>query len=253
MEKRRFVFQIEGPGLSPEALTLRDLVGILGDFERAAAITAKADGATESDELDFNVTGVNDGSLRVEIAASPKMYRATAMVSEAIAKGDFSCLPPDARKCLRNLSRKSRTRQWTFSICSPDDSFVESHIAPEQELLSPGEIAGGTSLLAKVDRVGGESEPTARLVLMDGTPFTAHVAGRELATRLGGLLFQILSLEGEAVWDIDRWNLKEFTITGIGEFEDRSAVEAFRNLSDVSGDYWDDIDPVEYVRQIRAD
>jgi hypothetical protein len=122
-------------------------------------------------------------------------------------------------------------------------------------LFSPPEIRGSTSLVIHLIRVGGEERSTATIRVPDGQKLTAEIASSRLAQELGTMLYQDIEVCGEAAWASKTYKLLEFKITGIGPYKESESdpLHAIEQLSVLSRGIWDNVDPRQYVADIRAD
>lgn len=100
---------------------------------------------------------------------------------------------------------------------------------------------------------GGTTRLTAKLRFENGEYFTVNLASLEMARQLGARLHEWVGLEGEAKWNSENWGLESFKVTKITEYYEIDIVRAFNGLSDAAGDAWDEVDPEEYVQDLRAD
>lgn len=251
--KRKLTFRIEGDGVAPETVRLKDLYEILSLVEQTFASTAKGAGAKNSDDLSISLVEIRDGSERTTLAMSESMYAAANQVSESIANDQFESIPVQAQAGLRKLWNRAKKSDWTFEFLPSDNGLTSSSITPDHEILRPGEVSGRTTLYGRCDRVGGAKVPTAWLTLISGETFVVALKDKQLAKKLGDRLYEIVGLEGEATWDLDDWKLNKFRAININEYQDTDIVSAFENLAAQSGNYWDEIDPNEYVAELRAD
>lgn len=248
-----FVFSIHGHNVSPSTVGLRDLLEILADFEAVVATTAKSQGAEKQEELQLHLVNVADGSNELTLEATEEMYEASTTLTRAIAENNFTEIPSTAYDALRGLLKRSQSRNWSFVIYSRNNGMVPATIGPDENLQLPNVLAGGTTLLVKVDRAGGQSNPTAQVFLMDGERLTVQLKDAAMADELGHQLFKYVALEGTATWDTETWEIKNFKVDRIGEFEDTPARKAFDYLSEAAGNRWESIDPEEFVAELRSE
>lgn len=254
-KKPQLIFKIDGSGVSPETVKLRELFEILFLVEQSLVATAKSAGAKDADDLAVSLVRISDGSNEATLAMSPRMYKAAATISHSLANDDFDPLPVQAQASLRQLWGKAKTRAWTFDIHpnGKGNGVVQASIKPQHEILRVGDISGPTTLFGEVERAGGSARPTAWLRLISGENIVAVLKNTALAEELGARLFKVVGLEGEATWDLNDWKIKKFRADRLTEYQNTDIVTAFENLATVAGDFWDDVDPNEYVAQLRAD
>ena len=128
-------------------------------------------------------------------------------------------------------------------------------IDADTSFLTNALVNGLTTLVARIDRIGGVDRPTAQLLLLpDGRRLNAKISSRQLAAELAGDLYKTLSLEGEATWSTADWRLEEFKITAKGPYSSGIDVaDALKQLAVIAGDAWDEIDPDEFISSLRSD
>ena len=111
---------------------------------------------------------------------------------------------------------------------------------------------GETILYGKIERIGG-TEPTVRLRLGEKEVLTCKIS-QPLAIELASYLYQWVSLNGKAKWNVRDYTVETFEITNFNKnFQDIPLNETFNRLSREMGQYFDDIDPVTYVQKMRGD
>jgi len=111
---------------------------------------------------------------------------------------------------------------------------------------------GETTLYGKIERIGG-TEPTVRLRLGEKEVLTCKIS-QPLAIELASYLYQWVSLNGKAKWNVRDYTVETFEITNVNKnFQDIPLNETFNRLSREMGQYFDDIDPVTYVQKMRGD
>jgi hypothetical protein len=111
-------------------------------------------------------------------------------------------------------------------------------------------IQGETTLYGKVERVGGKT-PTVWLRISDSERMICEIS-ESLAIELANYLYQWVSVSGKAKWNVSNYEIESFEITSINkDYQDMPLNEALSHLSQEIGHYYDNIDPVEYVKMIR--
>lgn len=250
-EEKTFEVKIEGTGATPQTIRLRDLYEVLHSLE--AAVSATASRYTTKQPADFHLTKITGGSTGCHIALDPQAHSAAAICMRAIAARDLSPLPSQARESLISLRTKLRSHDWTVRV-EGSNGIPTAAIAPDTEFKTDTVVRGRSTLSARVVRVGGLPRPTAHLVFPDNSRLIASVANESLAMRLGELLYRTVSVDGDAFWTGSDWKLTDFRITSIGTYDqDAGLLETLRKLSDIAGDFWDELDPDEYIASLRAD
>ncbi len=241
--------KIDGTGVSPETVQLRDLIDLLDEFEQAVQATAKGQAGLGSPLI--SLIAIGDGSDRLTLFANDKAMRATATIAHAIELRDASRIPAKAEEHVRKIWKRMSDRDWSLGIVNSDFKAI---IEPKQELFAISRVKGQTSISGFLQRVGGIG-PTAQLYLDRGSIITINLAGEEMAKALGHKLYDFIALEGEASWLVPAWSLDTFRAQRILPVTTakRDAVEMFRTLVAAGPSAWDDIDPDDFVNEQRAD
>lgn len=114
-------------------------------------------------------------------------------------------------------------------------------------------VCGSTTLYGKLMRIGNH-KPTAQIVLEpSGKSLTVELPDQESARQLSPALYQVVGLEGDAVWRSTDWEILEFKVTRVLPFVECDVVEAFKELSDAAGGAWDNVDVDAYLKDLRAE
>lgn len=248
-----FELTIEGEGVSPSTVGVHELVDVLASLAAVVSITAKSQFQDVQPESELHLVKISEGSVGLTFAATERMYQAAKVVTRAIAEDRFDKVPLSAHDALRKLSRRAKSFGRCYRVSSKSNGMVEAAITPDKELLLPTEVSGKTTLLAKIDRVGGENSPTAWVILERGEKLTVELKNKAMALALKEYLFKVVALEGDAVWNFESWEIKRFVVDRIGEFQDTPIREAFHLLSEAAGNRWENVDPEKFVAGLRTE
>jgi hypothetical protein len=243
---------IEGEGVSPETVDLADVVEFLHDIRTAIHSTALSRGAHKS-AIRLSLAKVNSGSLELLLTASDQAEAGYNALVLSVETGDSSLLPQQAVKSVLSMSKKATTRNWTIGLNGAGGRSAK--IGPDSLPFTASFMEGRTSLLIHLIRVGGEGARTATVRLPSGDKLTADVSGEGLAKQLGERLYQDFEVVGDATWNSRTLKVVRFKIVDIGPYMESTSdpAAAITELSSSSGDIWHDVNPDEYVRDLRAD
>lgn len=252
MEEKNFGITIDGQGVSPSSIRLRDLYELMHAFETAVAVTAAQKQGARAD-ASLRLVDIAAGSARYRVALSPEGYAAALLCAAAIASRDLSGLPEKARDSILLIKTKTRTKGWVVRTVG-DNGMPAAEITPQTEFTTDAIVSGATSISGWLIRVGGTPRPTALLRLPDNRRLTATIASEELAVKLGPLLYRFISVDGEARWSSADWSLIDFKITALAEYDSEGSLTAtLDELATISEGYWDDIDPDDYIASLRSE
>ena len=126
-----------------------------------------------------------------------------------------------------------------------------AEITPDMKIERPPALKAETVIYARVVRVGGK-EPRVEIETVDGkTLFCA--ATRDITTKLGTKLYQIVGLIGIAEWDIDLDNIEQFSIKDVTDYEKKPFKEAMDELAKATSPFYSDIANVDdYISKLRG-
>ncbi len=246
-----FQFKIDGANIRPNTLRVADLFAFLKSLDQGISTTAESDGIPTADAEIF-LTAITEGSADCVLEIPDRGYNSAIRFTRAVASRDLSLLPKRARDSVFALQKKARQFSCTLSISSPN-GLPTAQISPSTEFFADALIEGYTTLSGTLLRVGGD-DPTAQLRLFDNSRITADVADQNLAVHLAKLLYKTVSVEGIASWIAGTWSIFDFKIQKITTYSDASdVVETLAALAEIASGVWSNIDPDEYIAEMRAE
>jgi hypothetical protein len=250
--QKTFDFTIAGAHVAPNTVKLRDLYELLHALEIAIGATA-SEYLGLPGQTDLHLTDIAAGSTGCVLSTSQAGYSAATHLASAIASRDLSEIPERARISILELQKHLKPKKWTVRV-SDMDGMPDAEIAPDTEFSTNSIITGHSLLTGWLIRVGGSPRPTAAILLPDLRRLTVSIQSEELAKTLGGMLYSNISVDGDAEWTTPELRIVGFKITGLVGYDETANIEdALRELSAIAGDFWDDLDPNDYVSSLRED
>ena len=248
---RPLEIKIEGEGVSRETVDIADLAEILTAVR--AAIGDGAGKRQRTRKAIVSLESVADGSLAISLKAEPRAAEVYTRLIRAIGSDDPRGLSPSATRGADRLSAKARAKHWRIGLSNGDGH--SALILPDKPLFSSSTFTGQTALVITVIRVGGEDKRTAQIRMTDGKTLMATVTGRDLAEKLGALLYRTIEVAGEARWSAKDGVILSLSINGIGAYAEAASdpLAAMRELNKLAGGFWDSIDPDQYVGELRSE
>lgn len=246
----KFLFTIKGEGVEPNSVSVRTLGYILHQLEKVIA-SSITDVVLNAESHSISLVGVSHGSNSLAVATTPLMHRAAAGITKSIADDDFSLLPPPTRIELHSLWSRSKHHGWEFHIDFMDQ--LTASIVPDHEICVIDVMKGSTDVLALCQRVGGKKPITAKIIMTNGQSITVKLKNEDQARELGKRLYELVSLRGRAVWETNTWHVIDFEVEEILPFVSKSHSNAFKSLATVLDGFWDDIDPDQFVDNLRSE
>lgn len=245
--------------ISPEKLSAKELAEFLLAFEKTIFLTArKSDPLINRETFLFGLTQINKGSVELSFQYShPELVnQAINNVAKSINTQQLRLLPKESYEALTEtikvLDRLNSTATFAFGDESGTPTLV---LDSESFLLEPKEtlVTGESTLYGQLVRLGGRNEISADIKPLDDGQLIHCRLTQELARELSPKLYSDVGVNGIATWDINTYDIKNFTITEILPYEGTDIVNAMKNLAQALGQHYKDIDPDQHIKDLRED
>jgi len=247
--------EVDHEQIRPDNLPLRDVAYVLTQLARAVhALASEEPSEALGQPVSLSLIGIHDGSGRYEIKCDKRGNRHAGRIIDALESRDGSKLSPRARDAVQKIHGRARKNGWsTYSIESRQASGVRvARVKPLEKIFDQPAIVGGTSVLALINKVGGDiGKGRAEIYLPGKHKVNAKVKTTDLAVELGKLLYQTIELQGNATYSPESMEIREFEIHRIGKYIGSDPVDAINQLSDLDSQRWDGIDVVAHVESHR--
>lgn len=254
----RVEFRVKISGPRPDEVSARNLAEILTHLEDAVVSFAETNG------LEFPETGpalslvdVGEGSDLLTFSVFEPVVPSVAVISTAIARNFYQLLPAETHEAMWRASEIVRKAGWGLEFLEDERAGVMSAVITPERGISPPPtptmLSGSTVLLARCLRVGGATTPKAELRVVQGGRLINPDVSEKIAKELGHHLYEEVLVEGIAKWDTRTWEIKEFTVKAIYEFDRIDPKLAVRELAEAAAGAWDHVDAVEFVADQRRD
>jgi len=257
MNRHKVRVAITGEQVSPERVSLKELVGILTRLDRAIVTYAQARGIDVPEDAATSLVGISSGSENLELSVPDPLLPAVAGISQAIEANDFSDFPKQTYAELYELSESVVRRGWGLAFhAAPSLEVREARITPEEPLKPPPGptfIDGTTVIHGRCLRVGGAVVPKAEVRVSSTSKLLNVDLSEEAAKELAKQLYEEVALEGTATWNADTWEIVDFRVSRVTPFRKVEPEAAFRELAVAAAGRWDEVDPVAYVEGLRKD
>jgi hypothetical protein len=255
--------QIAGEPLTPATLPVADLLNLLTKFLDAVKSEARPDPIDVRSPGTIALTAIQPGSAKLVFevgTAAPAVDRITS----ALAARDLSTLRPDTQVAVRSALNVvlSRGGEVQLSNGKVTPTFSQKDSLPTAQ--RPSVMKELTSILAFLNEVGHEKQPSARVRLYtartpsEGDELTVKMP-REVCIALSPHIFKDVTFHGEAKWAIydRRWRLAGFEATSFTPMKGepktggRPLAQVFGDIARAAPGAWDEIDPADYVHTSR--
>ena len=259
-----FEVEFDGPGIYPERIPLNVLSRALAAVQRLAAGLEypEEDGDETPQGFDgkFGLLHVKRGSAVYQIATrAPELaianLRDTGKVlekPESIGDREFILNPLD------ELSAVARSLDSPIILKEPGkDGVVLAKIVPSSYATVSDKlfVSGDTTLIGRVERVGGATEQKCGLRLHGRSRMLiCKVVSAETARRLGQKLYEKVVVTGTAQWIKTTWKVVAFTISEVHQPRLKPVDELIESLRNAGGSDWDKIpDPQAYLEEMTGE
>ncbi len=153
------------------------------------------------------------------------------------------------------MAEFSRRRSCVIELFPDITQPPATAIDPSYEPVGLSEIktmSGESIIFGTLERIWGK-KPKASVRFPDESAMSCTLS-RDLAKSLGSKLYERVGLSGHATWNVENLSLESFHIQNLTSYKNGSIKEAFRELAEVTGDSWADIDDVKgYIRSLREE
>lgn len=255
-QDKRIEIRLVGEGVAPGLIRSKEIAEVITAVEEMiAAMVERENPDVKADEILVGLSAVTGGSMT--LVFTPNMEALTVpaaeMVMGAIAARQFDTLPHRSLAALRSLHSFTRQHQAVTEFRTLNGaSVLLAEITPQTTIPEPALVTGITTLYGDILRVGG-SEPKVQFRSISDQELIYCIATREMTRQAAVRLYERVGLRGEAVWDAETWELVSFKIEEILDYEDVGLVQAFAELREIVGAYFDQIDDVDaFVEQLRS-
>lgn len=246
--------KLEGADLFPHDLRSGDLATVITALEAAVGALVQDEApAVKADQTRLSLVAVEAGSTtlaftpNIEALAVPAVQR----LIDAVNRNDFVGFPVAAVNGLRKIVTFVHKRQGSATLAVTHNAVTTQAAITGRLRLNAARITGITTLYGRVMRVGGVDPRVEFQPATKGRTLFCR-AEREVVLALSEFLYQTVAVRGVAEWDAASLDVTEFTIEEWYRYEPTSPVEAFAELREKFGKYFDAIPDVDaWVGAVR--
>ena len=265
-----FVIRMVGPGVRPWAVPMRALAGVLQAVQRLVEQWDGEDAALRAIERVTTLEQEQQSLRLIDVRSSSAAYSLTAPHPETALKlirktGDDLKMPREADwteatlSSLSDLSVAARTLGCHIEFRLPGGKKgygdVLAVIGPDtfSEVEKFAYIKGPSSILARIERVGGATEMRCGVRLHEQARMViCTVTSEELVRELGRYIYQDVVLYGEATWLRRSFSLKNLVVTAVESPKTGSILSALKKIQSAGGEGWDVVsDPEAEIAGMR--
>lgn len=237
---------LEGEGVSPESIHIKDLTRILETFTKLVAVAGGS-----ADEV--ALVDIRSGS--VDLAFRVAQETSTVMADVIAGKGaDGShSLGPDLDAAFGKFRDAVPSHAELAIEVVYGDRVERTRLEAGGAKETPRVMRGQTTLYGLVTGVNAGGKPTARMRVIGENRIVVMPCSVENARVFGGLILRTVRVEGVASWNFDTYEMTGFEVLEVQEFSPAPLTEAVRGLAQLVGDAWADVDVPAEVARLRGD
>jgi hypothetical protein len=246
---------MNGEEIRPETFGISELIHLLNGV--LAAVKAETPGGQFTEQVKprlLALKAIRPGSNILEIEYASEAAEAVDRITSALVDRNLGRLTKPGQQGIRDAFKRLIKGGGGVQILNGRATPVFTQANPIPAPSPPRTVRETASLLVYVKRVGGERRPTiGAKFYATGQELTVRCS-RSLVKRLSdeGCLFEDVSLEGEAVWRVEPWQLLHFKASDFIHHKRKSASHRFDELADKLSPVWRKIDPDEYMAGARG-
>ncbi len=245
---------LTGEGMSPGKVRSKEIAEIIESVEDMIASTVIRDHPElKKEAIVVGLKSIREGSIGLEF--SPNLLEltlpATRLITKSIKENDFGTLPGNAIYSLKKLSAFTRRYQCNAEFFAQNGKLEPlAVLTPETKIPDIYPLSGETTIYGEITRVGG-AEPKIQFKTFDDQVIYCST-NRIIAKKAGARLYTKVGLCGLAEWNSETFQIENFHVIDITNYEAVPLLDAFNELAQLIGDSFDNIKDVDsFVSEIR--
>ena len=252
--ENHYQMRFAGESVSLEQVSAGDLAEMIASFEDLILSTiASEHPQLPKDDLALSLVAVKPGSINLEFCVHKPELIAPIIhsVSSAICKSDFSPFSPRGIEAIKRIASFTKKHNCQAEIIEGVDGLPPlATITPETHITSIATIRGNTSVYGLIFSIGG-MDPNVHIELADGSRLICKIS-RIQAKALAEKLYSWVGFRGLAKWDTRQYQIQEFIVQDIIDYEPGSTLKTLNELSGVmKKDYQGISDVQRYIHELR--
>ena len=253
-QDKRIEIRLVGAEVAPGLIRSKEIAEVITAVEEMiAAVVERENPEIKMEQIRVGLSAIAGGSMRLVFTPNLDALTVPAaeMVMKAIDSQQFDSLPHATLNALRTLHAFTYRHGATTEFRTLNGaSVLLAEMTPQTDIPKPAHLTGETTLYGDVLRVGG-AEPKVQFRSVDNELIYCD-ATREMTRQAALRLYERVGLRGEALWNMETLKIESFMINEILDFEDVGVVQAFAELREIAGVYFDQIDNVDaFVERLR--
>jgi hypothetical protein len=245
---------LTGEGMSPGKIRSKEIAEVIESVEdMIASVVMRDHPELKKEMIVIGLKSIRQGSIGLEFA--PNLVEltlpATRRLTQSIVENNFSILPSSAINSLKKLSAFAKRYQCNAEFFTQNGRLESlAVLTPETQIPDIYPLSGETTIYGEITRVGG-AEPKIQFKTLD-SQIVYCSTNKTIAKKAGAKLYTKVGLHGTAEWNSETFEIEEFHVIDISDYEQIPPSEAFEELANLIGDSFDNIEDVDRsVSEIR--
>lgn len=249
-----FEIRLDGIGVSPSTVRIKDLTDIISSFEEIMIdLTKKEYPDIDTNDIVIGLSEILGGSAKFRFQSFlPSMLATFVTFTQAIANNDYKHIPLEP---IRKMTECSKRLQCNIEFRKSFDSKIPlAKITPNTHITAPENqyIEGQTTIYGIIERIGGK-DPTVMVTLLNGQTIYSKI-NAEFAKKIASKLYNWVGLIGTALWELESYKIVSFEISDITNYEYTPISVSVSELSGMIGKYWSsEQDVVKTISELRGE
>ena len=166
-------------------------------------------------------------------------------------RNDFSDYSIKETELIKNLFHFTKKHQCNAQISEGlENKTVLAEITADTQIITGSLVTGKTTVYGRIFLVGGK-DPNIHIETPSGEKMICKV-NMQQAKLLANKLYSWVGLSGKARWDSKYFQIQDFEVEEIIDYEPGSTLNTLQEISKTVGKYYKDITDVKtYINDLR--
>jgi hypothetical protein len=246
METDVLELKFEGNNINPSIVRPSEIASLIDNFEKALLQTiAITNPEIKTDAVLFSFNEIDDKSLDIRFftrIATDAVLTAYLLITTSVSNNDYSKLSSGTIKALKAITKFSKKYECNGYFNHNNETVATFSSNTEIGIEKSNFIKGETTIYGQIIDIGGE-DPNVHFKINNNYVVIIDVT-QELAESLAHKLYKEIGLKGIAKWDANSFEVEEFKISDIIDYEPTNIKSTFQEIRNIIGKYWDEIEDV---------
>lgn len=260
--------KLSGENVSPETMSITELLDLIQNFDSIILETAEKE--VDNDELEkmsFSLVGISKGSAIYSFhTTNAQVTKSFKMVALTIQDKKLDRLPNKTIPKIEKIIQFKNKKKLNLTISIKNDDTNSNGEIIKEELSGNFEIGledikkatqndiyifEEDSLYGEIRRIGGDKPKIWLRTNHKNIHCTVDNDDEEIIKLLANNLYKEVGVVGIAKWNITKGELQEFKITEVLDYESIDMQQSIKEIKEVVGNGWDNLDVNEFMSSLR--